>query len=104
MHGADPAGGATILRSKCHEKEPDRGYGHDRIADENQRVVVMHDGLGLTRKSSAAASDSAIGYLLQYLIMGKGGNKPARRRLQRLVRPMILPRLCKLLQLSSSEC
>jgi len=40
----------------------------------------------LTSSSSAAPSKGADGYLLQYVNHEKGGNKPARRRLQRLVR------------------
>jgi len=43
-------------------------------------------GGDLTSSSSAAPSESAVGSLLQYLIMRAEGNKPARRRLQRLVR------------------
>ncbi len=39
---------------------------------------------GLTSTSSAAASESAAGNLWWYFNHDKGGNKPARRRLQRL--------------------
>src|SRR5213592_2591146 len=41
---------------------------------------------GLTRRSSAAASESAAGNVWKHFNHDKGGNKPARRRLQRLVR------------------
>src|SRR2546429_1802184 len=40
----------------------------------------------LTRPSSAAASEGAVGKLLKSFSHEKKGNKPARRRLQRLVR------------------
>ena len=43
-------------------------------------------GNHLTRQSSAVASESATGRLLKYSNYKAGGNKPARRRLQRLVR------------------
>jgi len=50
-------------------------------------VLKRHETCeGLTREGSAATSETAAGKLWKYFNHDKGGNKPARRRLQRLVR------------------
>src|SRR6266511_1601937 len=62
-----------------------------KMSVENE--LLLRNDLGvrgnhLTRPSSAAPSEGAGGCLLQYFNHRKGGNKPARRRLQLLVRPL----------------
>ena len=58
--------------------------------------------IDLTRTSSAAPSEGAIGCLWKYFNHEKGGNKPARRRLQRLVRSYLGQKLSIFLRAAAS--
>ena len=66
---------------KCGRKIEQHGFEAVELVKE---IPIRSEHYHLTRQSSAAASESAAGNLWQYFNHEKEGNKPARRRLQRL--------------------
>jgi hypothetical protein len=70
------------MRRAGSSEDDDESKNRDDQTRADYKDALQH----LTSSSSAATSESAAGNLWKYFNHEKGGNKPARRRLQRLVR------------------